>query len=51
MPPVDQYTQPDPPRATQVKKSVHGGPDRAARVENIIDDDQIAVVDRELYVV
>ena len=47
VPAVDQDAEANAFRAAQVEQAVHRGANRAAGVEHVVDDDQIAVIDRE----
>src|SRR5687768_11846042 len=42
---VDENGQPDRTRTSQIEQGVERGPDRAARVEHVVDDDHDAAVD------
>jgi hypothetical protein len=44
MPAVNQDAQADPPRASKIEETVHGGADRTPGVKNVVDDDQVAIV-------
>src|SRR5580704_8951960 len=45
---VDQHTKPDALGAAQIKEAVHGSTNGAAGVKHIVDDNQIAVIHREI---
>ena len=41
---INQHAQSNPLRAAKVKQAVHGGPDRAACVEHVVDKDKVHAV-------
>src|ERR1700735_4398654 len=48
---VDQHTKADALGAAEIEEAVHGGTDGAAGVQHVVDDYQIAVIDREIDLV
>src|SRR5487761_2401 len=47
MPPVNEHAETDATRTAEIEEAIHGGAHSAARVENVIDEQKIAIVHGE----